>query len=156
MNILAPIPFVTGFMLALSNSAAIAATVVNADLWDKGAKVEMVTGVIYAAPGLDMSKATMGIKLDRSSAPVGVVTFNVRNVSTDTIHEMIVMYLKDPTKPLPYIDKENRVDEDRAGDQGEVSELEPGKSGTLSIPLQSRKIPLDLQCTRSLCGGNVD
>jgi uncharacterized cupredoxin-like copper-binding protein len=126
-------------MLALSSSAALAATVVNADLWDKGAKVEMAAGVIYATQGLDLSKATMGIKLDRTSAPDEVVTFNVSNVSNDTIHEMIVMYLKDPTKPLPDIDKENRVDEDRAGDQGEVSELHPGQSGTLSISLKVGK-----------------
>ena len=133
------ISFAPGLMLALSSGIALAATVVQADLWDKGAKTAMPVGVIYAAAGLDLSKATMGIKLDRNSAPAGVVTFKVNNVSKDTIHEMIVMYLQDPTKPLPYIDNENRVDEDKAGDKGEVSELDPGQSGTLSVPLRVGK-----------------
>ena len=52
---------------------------------------------------------------------------------------MIVMFLQDPTKPLPYIDAENRVDEDKAGDKGEVSELDPGKSGALTVPLKAGK-----------------
>ena len=52
---------------------------------------------------------------------------------------MIVMFLADPKKPLPYIDAENRVDEDKAGDKGEVSELDPGKSGSLTVDLKAGK-----------------
>ena len=99
----------------------------------------MATGLAYKTPGLDMSKATMGIKLSRSSAPAGAVTFHVQNSSKDQIHEMIVMYLADPTKPLPYIAGESRVDEDKAGDKGEVSELDPGHSGSLTVPLKAGK-----------------
>ena len=99
--------------------------VVNVELWDKGGDTPMATGVAYATPGLDLSKATMGMKLSRKSAPAGRVTFHVTNSSKDQIHEMIVMYLQDPTKPLPYVENENRVDEDKAGDKGEVSELDP-------------------------------
>ena len=112
---------------------------VGVGLSDKGANTEMPTGLFYAAPGLDLSKATMVMKLSRKSAPAGMVTFNVMNSSKDTVHEMIVMYLQDPSKPLPYIDAENRVDEDKAGDKGEVSELDPGKSGSLTVPLQPGK-----------------
>jgi uncharacterized cupredoxin-like copper-binding protein len=79
------------------------------------------------------------MKLSSASAPPGVVTFKVTNTSTDTIHEMIVMYMADPTKPLPYIDNENKVDEDKAGDKGEVSELDPGKSGSLTVNLKAGK-----------------
>src|SRR4051794_29820990 len=46
---------------------------------------------------------------------------------------------QDPTKPLPYIENENRVDEDRAGDKGEVSKLDPGHSGSLTVPLKPGK-----------------
>jgi uncharacterized cupredoxin-like copper-binding protein len=130
---------VAGFALSVWAAVAPAATVINVDLWDKGADVEMPTGITYATPGLDLSKATMGIKLSRKSAPAGVVTFRVTNISKDTIHEMIVMQLQDPKKPLPYVDKENRVDEDKAGDKGEVSELDPGKAGSLTIPLKPAK-----------------
>ena len=43
---------------------------------------------------------------------------------------------------MPYIDAENRVDEDKAGDKGEVSELDPGKSGALTVVLKPGKYVL--------------
>ena len=122
-------------------TSASAATVVTIQLWDK-AGMEMGTGMTYQAPGLDLSKATMGVKLSRASAPAGVVSFKVTNDSKATVHEMIVMYLADPTQPLPYIDKDMKVDEDKAGDKGEVSELDPGKSGELTVALKPGKYVL--------------
>ena len=128
-----------GLAFAFASGAAFASTVVTVELWDKGAAMAMPTDLAYATSGLDLSKATMGIKLSRKSVPAGVVTFKVTNTSKDTIHEMIVMDPQDLTKPLPYIDAENRVDEDKAGDKGEVSELDPGKSGSLSVALKPGK-----------------
>ncbi len=81
----------------------------------------------------------MGIKESVKSAREGVVTFKVKNNSKDTVHEMIVMYMADPSKMLPYIAGEQRVDEDKAGDKGEVSELDPGKSGSLTVNLKPGK-----------------
>ena len=128
-----------GLAFALSASLASAATVVNVELWDKGANMEMPTDLAYATPGLDLSKATMGLKLSRATAPAGDVTFKVTNTSKDTVHYMIVMYLQDPTKPLPYIDAEKKVNEDNAGFKGEVSELDPGTSGSLTVNLIAGK-----------------
>ena len=120
-------------------TAAQAATVVNVELWDQGSGKTMATNLAYGTPGLDMSKATMGIKVTPGSAPAGIVSFHVTNTSKDTVHEMIVMYLADPTQPLPYIAKDSKVDEDKAGDKGEVSELDPGKSGDLTVALKPGK-----------------
>lgn len=120
-------------------SGSLAATVVNVTLWDKGAMTSMATGMTYGAMGMNMSMAPMGVRAVPSSAPAGVVTFHVTNSSKDTIHEMIVMYLADPAKPLPYIDAEQRVDEDKAGDKGEVSELDPGANGSLTVALKPGK-----------------
>jgi uncharacterized cupredoxin-like copper-binding protein len=128
-----------GLLFAASATIASASTLVNIDLWDKGMVTEMPKGLAYATLGLDLSKATMGLKLSVAKAPAGLVTFKVTNTSKDTIHEMIVMYLADPTKPLPYVDNDNKVDEDKAGDKGEVSELDPGKSGSLSVALKPGK-----------------
>lgn len=122
-----------------SAGATRAASIVQVSLWDKGASVELPMGLAYAAPGLDLAKATMGIKALPSAVKAGEVTFSVKNDSKDTVHEMIVMYLADPGKPLPYLEAENRVDEDKAGDKGEVSELDPGKSGTLTVELKAGK-----------------
>jgi uncharacterized cupredoxin-like copper-binding protein len=85
----------------VSATVASAATLVDVELWDKGADVEMAKALVYGAQGLDMSKAPMGMRLSRKSAPAGVVTFKITNASKDMIHEMIVMYRQDPTKPLP-------------------------------------------------------
>ena len=99
----------------------------------------MGTDLAYPVAAAKLAQASMGMKLSRPSAPAGVVTFQVTNTSKDTVHEMIVMYMADPTKALPYITAENRVDEDKAGDKGEVSELDPGASGTLTVALQPGK-----------------
>ncbi|MGX8010012.1 sulfocyanin-like copper-binding protein [Mesorhizobium sp. ORM8.1] len=130
----------TGAMLMAGNAGAVqAAALVQVSLWDKGASMEMPMGLAYETPGLDLAKATMGIKALPGAVKAGEVTFNVKNDSKDTVHEMIVMYLADPGKSLPYVDAENRVDEDKAGDKGEVSELDPGKSGTLTVDLKAGK-----------------
>ena len=124
----------------LAGSAAFAATVVSVNLWDKGSSTPMGSNMAYmTGPGMDMSKATMGVTAAPATAKTGIVSFQVTNSSKDTIHEMIVMYLADPSKPLPYISAENRVDEDKAGDKGEVSELDPGASGTLTVFLKPGK-----------------
>ena len=111
-----------------------AATGVNVELWDKGADMTQATDLGLGMGG-DMSKATMGIRAKPDAVKPGTVTFEVLNSSKDTIHEMIVAKLPDMKKPLPYIADEERVDEDRAGDLGEVSELDPGKSGALRIEM---------------------
>ena len=126
----------------LACSSVQAATVVNVTSWDKGSGTTMGTDMAYTGAVMDMSKATMGITADPVTAKTGVVTFQFTNSSKDTIHEMIVMYLDDPTKPLPFLSAENRVDEDKAGDKGEVSELDPGASGTLTVFLKPGKYVL--------------
>ena len=126
-------------LLAAFAASAQAATHVQVSLWDKGGDMAMPKGLVYGAPGLDLSKATMGIKATPDSVKAGEVTFDVTNDSKDTEHEMIVMYMADPSKQLPYIASEERVDEDRAGDKGEVSELEPGASGSLTVNLKPGK-----------------
>ena len=126
-------------LMAASATASQAATLVQVSLWDKGAATPMAVGVIYGGSDLDISKATMGIKASPDSVKAGEITFNVTNDSKDTIHEMIVMYLANPSQPLPYIDAENRVDEDKSGDKGEVSELDAGASGALTVTLKPGK-----------------
>jgi uncharacterized cupredoxin-like copper-binding protein len=108
---------------------------VTVSLWDKGANVEMPTNLGMNMGG-DLSKATMGIKASPSKVKAGEVTFVVKNTSKDTIHEMILARLDDPSKQEPYLADENRVDEDQAGDLGEVSELDPGASGKLTVTLK--------------------
>ena len=121
--------------VAAAGPSQAAGSVVNVALWDKGADAPMVTNLGLGMGG-DTSKATMGISATPETVKPGMVTFEVVNASKDQIHEMIVAKLANTKKPLPYLADENRVDEDKAGDLGEVSELDPGKSGALRIEMK--------------------
>ncbi len=122
--------------MALASPSQAAGTVVSVSLWDKGANMAMVTDLGFPAAGKDMSKVTMGIAVSVDNVKAGEITFEVLNSSKDTIHEMIVTKLKDASTALPINASENRVDEDKAGDFGEVSELDPGKTGALRLDLK--------------------
>lgn len=124
-------------MLAIFPAASQAATKIDVKLWDKMGDAEMPTNLKYGMPGGDHSKALMGIKLSRDRVPHGKVTFEVTNGSKDNVHEMIVIKLDPVGKPLAYIDDQERVDEEKVNDRGEVSELDPGKSGTLTLDLDA-------------------
>jgi uncharacterized cupredoxin-like copper-binding protein len=114
--------------------------VVNVSLWDKGAETAMATDLGFPAAGKDMSKATMGIAVSVDSVNAGETTFEVLNSSKDAIHEMIIARLQDLTRLLPYNSEESRVDEDHmANVLGEVSELDPGKTGALRLDLKPGK-----------------
>jgi uncharacterized cupredoxin-like copper-binding protein len=140
--------------VAAAGSSQAAGSVVNVALWDKGADVPMPTNLGLGMGG-DMSKATMGISATPDSVKPGMVTFEVLNGSKDTIHEMIVAKLADAKQPLPYIADENRVDEDKEGDLGELSELDAGKSGALRIemePAGTSSTAMSRATTRPGCG----
>lgn len=121
-----------GFIAVLADPSS-AAEVIKVSLEDKGAAMEMPKDLGMGMSG-DMSKAIMSVVVDRTTVKAGDVTFNVTNNSKEMIHEMLVAPAN-PAKPLPFVDKDLRVDEEASKDLGEVSELDPGKSGSLTIAL---------------------
>ena len=130
--------FAAGLVLAALAAPALAeGTTVKAELWDKGSDMEMATDRGYGMAGAASSDTVMGITLSADSAPAGEITFEATNASKDTVHEMIVAPLPDGGKPLPYIADEESVDEDAAGAIGEVSELDPGQSGKVTLHLKA-------------------
>ena len=112
-----------------------AGTAIKVILGDTTADIDLKATLGMGLNG-DMTKATMTLKAEPNDVPAGVVNFEVENSSKATIHEMIVAAVADVTKPMPFNAEEYRVDEDKAGDIGEVSELDPGKSGKLSVTLK--------------------
>ncbi len=123
-------------VLAVAAGPALAnGTTVDVSLWDQGNDKAMPTDLGFGMHG-DMSKATMGIAVSTATVKAGEVAFLVTNASKDTVHEMIVARLKDAKTTLPYVKDEERVDEDKAGDLGEVSELEPGARGALTVTMK--------------------
>ena len=140
--------------LALSAAAASAGSLVDVQLWDSGASTPMMAGLEYTGAGpVDISKATMGIKVSQANAPAGVVSFKVTNTSKDNVHEMVLFSLADPSQPLPYKADENKVDEGKAGYKGEVEELDPGKSGTFTTALRPGKYLLACNVAGHFAGG---
>jgi uncharacterized cupredoxin-like copper-binding protein len=122
---------------ALASPALAAKTTVHVKLWDHGGMMDMASNMQWGM-GMHGNKnmAMMGIDLDKTSVPAGNVSFAVTNVSKDTIHEMLVAPIKSADATLPFIASENRVNEDASGDLGEVSELDPGKKGELTLDLK--------------------
>jgi uncharacterized cupredoxin-like copper-binding protein len=142
--------------MAFGSVASAADTTINVSLWDKGPDSAMMDDAHMAMTGsmmMDMSMATMGIKVDADSVPAGKVTFDVVNDSKDIIHEMVVSPLSADQADLPYIADEYKVDEDAAGHVGEVAELEPGKSGSLSVDLKPGRYILYCNIPGHFVGG---
>ncbi len=65
----AALSLAAALILAVAPSVGQASTTVRVSLWDKGADMEMPTGLIYGTPGIDLSNATMGIKASPALRP---------------------------------------------------------------------------------------
>ena len=115
--------------------------------WMVGVAVSALVGLAGAAQAAETEQVTLwekdgkfGINVSHKALKAGKVTFNVVNKAGGNMqHEMIVVQLTpaqaaDPTS-LPYDEKSATVDEENVNDRGEVSELDPGKTGSLTIDL---------------------
>ena len=127
--------------LAFTAAPALADSTVNVKLWDKGGMMDMSKNMgMGMGMKADMKQAIMGITLDKKAVPAGKVTLKAINTSKETVHEAIIVRVDNKDALLPYNDNENRVNEDAAnaetGELGEVSELDPGKSGSLTVNLK--------------------
>lgn len=130
---------VAGLLLIATAPVRAAETKITVSLWDKGPDSVMMDDAHIKNMGkmmMDMPMAMMGITIDAATVAAGTVTFDVTNASKDMIHEMVISPLKADQAELPYSVDENKVNEDAAGHLGEVAELEPGKSGSLTIDLK--------------------
>jgi uncharacterized cupredoxin-like copper-binding protein len=127
-------------------------TLVNVTLWDKGPEAKMSTDEGMGMMHASMADSTMGVKLSKKSVKAGEVTFKVTNSAKGTVHEMLVVPVPaDGT--LPYDEKEAKFDENKAGSLGEVEELEPGKSGNLTLNLKPGKYVLSCNVANHYANG---
>jgi uncharacterized cupredoxin-like copper-binding protein len=80
-----------------------------------------------------------GMKMTASPDTVkaGRITFHATNKSQALVHEVIVVHPRTPEASLPYDEKQAEVIEKRITDLGEISDLPPGKSGSLSVRLKA-------------------
>jgi uncharacterized cupredoxin-like copper-binding protein len=69
------------------------------------------------------------------SVKTGRITIHATNKSEGLVHEVIVVRPPTNDAPLPYDDKEGKVVEKRIKDLGEISDLPPGRSGSITLRL---------------------
>ena len=126
--------------LAFTGTVALAnEEVVQVSLWDKGGDSADMTDAMMANTGELVQHpltATMGINIDKRVVKAGTIVFAAVNDSKDIVHEMILSPLAKGQTSMPYDDNEHAVKEDEAGHLGEVSELEPGGKGALTVDLK--------------------
>lgn len=100
----------------------------------KGGVVHVTLDDTTSDPSLSGDKS-MSTKLDVDTVKAGPVTFVVHNASTSMEHEMVLVMLHGEGEALPMEKKADRIDEHKVKSLGEVSDLKPGKSGTLKRKL---------------------
>lgn len=83
----------------------------------------------------DPSITRMRIVLDQETIKPGRVTLRAENQSKNLVHEVIVGR-DDGAKGLPVDAKHARVIESQVRRFGEIADLPPGKSGTLTLNLK--------------------
>lgn len=133
---LKPVLATASLLLAtLLASSAWAASTVHVSLNDVGMDAALA-GDMGMGMSADMSKAIMSVTADTSSVSAGEVTFEVTNSSKSMVHEMLVVKVTDLATQLPYDAATDRIDEDKAGSLGEVSELDAGVTGSLTLTLE--------------------
>jgi uncharacterized cupredoxin-like copper-binding protein len=103
--------------LLIAGAAALADDTVNVTLYDEGME-------------------SMRMEFSAPQVKAGNVTFNVTNKSETLIHEFVVVNSGQPIELWPYNDSEKEVQEDALKVVNEIEDLEPGKSGTLTVMLE--------------------
>jgi uncharacterized cupredoxin-like copper-binding protein len=77
---------------------------------------------------------TYSVTPNPATANAGDVTFNVTNAATDQQHEFVVIKSDLAADKLP-VGSDSTVEEDAVTVVDEVAEMDPGKTGTLTVNL---------------------
>jgi uncharacterized cupredoxin-like copper-binding protein len=84
---------------------------------------------------IDQGMESMKMDLSAQQIKAGNVTFNVTNKSQNLVHEFVVLKSDTPVGALPYNADEKEVDEKAIEVTNEIEDIDPGKSGTLTVKL---------------------
>lgn len=127
--------------LMLGATAALADTVIKVTLIDKSGMSGDLSKPLGLGMGMkgDMAQAKMGIAVNPKAAVPGTVRFDVTNLASSLIHEVIVARITGDEQVLPYDQSRNKVDMESLQVLGSVNEVEPNKSASLIIDLPAGK-----------------
>lgn len=87
----------------------------------------------------DMKSAKMGINLNPKSANHGNVTFDVTNLASNLVHEVLISRIIDENQLLPFDQGRNKVDTESLQTLGSVSEIDPNKTASITLDLKPGK-----------------
>ncbi|HEY6631708.1 MAG TPA: sulfocyanin-like copper-binding protein [Rhizobiaceae bacterium] len=77
----------------------------------------------------------MTLEIDKVEIHAGPTLFDVKNDAATEEHELILVRLNSADAQIPLDSKSQRIDEENLLSLGEVEDLKPGESGTLSADL---------------------
>lgn len=115
-------------------TVALLSPALSPEAWAATAQIVAVT---LEDPSVDPSSSGMAIKVDNPKVKAGRVTFEAVNRSKDLVHEMLVVPAPSDGKELPYNSKTSKIIEKRVHSLGEISELNPGAHGKLTLNLKA-------------------
>ena len=86
-------------------------------------------------------KSDGGMVMETSTERVkaGMVTFDATNKSNDIEHEFLIAPLNGPLEKVPYDDTKGKIIEKALKGVHELGDLNPGKSGTMTLNLKPGK-----------------
>ncbi len=124
----------------LMTTTAHAEAVVNVTLIDKVGTADFSQSLnLGMGMKADMKMAKMGININPKAVPHGGVKFNVTNLASNLVHEVIVARITDENQLLPYDQSRNKVDVEGVQTLGSVAEIDPNKSASLTLDLKAGK-----------------
>ena len=98
-----------------------------------------IVAITLQDSSVEPSITGMAIKIAPAKVRAGRVTLEAVNQSKSLVHEVLVVPALPQPKELPYDAKTDTVVEKRIHSLGEISELEPGARGKLSLGLKPGK-----------------
>lgn len=87
----------------------------------------------------DMKMAKMGININPKMASRGNVRFDVTNLASNLVHEVLIARITDEDQLLPFDQSRNKVDVESLQTLGSVSEIDPNKTASLTLDLKPGK-----------------
>jgi len=128
---------------ALTATAANAEAVVQVTLIDKagmaGLGKPMNLGMGMKG---DMKKAKMAVNVNPMAVSPGTVKFNVTNLASELVHEVILAEVNDENQTLAYDKTRSMVDEETIQTLGQVAEIAPSKTASFTLELKPGKYVL--------------
>ena len=125
---------------ALTATAAYAEAVVQVTLIDKagmaGLSKSMKLGMGMKG---DMKSAKMAVNANPKVVSRGTVKFNVTNLASELVHEVILAEVNDENQTLAYDETRDMVDEETIQTLGQVAEIAPSRTASFTLDLKPGK-----------------